>query len=602
MNPWLWTAIGVLAALICWRIICLIWFRPLSIKLFFERVLLMLALRNPETLTTVGILEKFGFHGHNRKLENLSDAYTTKTMELVIRQQKLLRRYKRSALSPENQLSYDLMEWFLQNYLDYDRYRYHDYMVNQMFGVQNTLPNFLASTHPVQNRRDARHYITRLQAVELKFDQVIEYFGIQEKIGILPPRFVLHRVINEMQDFISLPAAKNILCTSFSERLDKTRLSQNERKNFLARAEKAVQEVVYPAYQKLIDACTNQLHQADDRDGVWKLPDGDAFYTFCLQAKTTTRYSPQEVHEIGLSEVERIETEMRAILDREGYRGKSVSDLMLELGMEERFLYPNTEEGRKEALAEYSSILERASGSLDEFFDMRPKAGLKVERVPEYREKTMAGAYYMIPSLDGKRPGIFYANLRDMKEVPKFSMKTLAYHEGIPGHHFQLALAQEAKGIPTFRKFGFYTAYIEGWALYAEKLAREIGFFDDPYSELGYLSSELIRAVRLVVDTGLHSLRWTRAQAIQYMMEHTGNMEESVISEVERYIVMPGQACAYKIGELKITALREKARQALGERFSLPAFHNAILTCGAVPLDILERIVDDYINKQSKQA
>jgi len=330
---------------------------------------------------------------------------------------------------------------------------------------------------------------------------------------------------------------------------------------------------------------------------VWKLPEGNAYYAYCLRSNTTTDLTPAQVHEIGLKEVERIETEMKSILTAVGYAGiQDAPRKLSEFGKEEQFLYPNTDEGRAAALAEYQRILDEMNASLDRFFGLRPKASLKVERIPEFREKTSAGAYYQQGDMSGSRPGVFYANLRDMKEIQKFGMKTLSYHEGIPGHHFQLSIAQELRGVPFFRRLVPFTAYIEGWALYAEKLAREQGFYkDDPYGEMGYLDSELLRAVRLVVDTGIHFKHWTREKAIEYMDAHTASAHESVVSEIERYIVMPGQACAYKIGEIKIVEQREKMKKALGDKFDLRQFHDLVLKNGSMPLILLERAVDDYI-------
>jgi len=295
---------------------------------------------------------------------------------------------------------------------------------------------------------------------------------------------------------------------------------------------------------------------------------------------------------------------MCAIFERLGYGSvENPARKLNELGKEERFLYPNTDEGRSACLAEYQRILDEMNAALDPYFAVRPKAGLKVERVPEFREKTSAGAYYQMGAMGGVRPGVFFANLRDMNEVHKFGMKTLSYHEGIPGHHFQISIAQELKGLPLFRSMLPFTEYAEGWALYAEQLAREMGLYrDDTYSELGCLDSELFRAVRLVVDTGIHFKRWTREQAIEYMSAHAAQELESVVSEVERYIVMPGQACAYKIGMIKILDLRQRAQQALGAGFDLREFHTVILKDGSLPLSILDQIVTEYIEQRQKAA
>ena len=292
---------------------------------------------------------------------------------------------------------------------------------------------------------------------------------------------------------------------------------------------------------------------------------------------------------------------MDAILDRAGHKGRTPSEWIVDLSDDERFLYPNTDEGREQALERYREILVEAEPKLAEIFDVMPKSPVIVKRIPEFKEKTTA-AYYRPPAMDGSRPGAFNAKLYDMGEVQTFGMKTLAYHEGIPGHHFQFALQMEITGVPTFRKVLPFTAYAEGWALYAEYLAGEYGFHDTPYSDLGRLQSEMFRATRLVVDTGIHYKRWTREQAIEYMMSKTGMVEGGVTSEIERYFVQPGQACAYKMGQLEILGLREKARAALGENYDIREYHNLVLLTGSVPLSILEQVVDRYIAERSEGA
>jgi len=295
---------------------------------------------------------------------------------------------------------------------------------------------------------------------------------------------------------------------------------------------------------------------------------------------------------------------MLNILNQEGFADstKTIGEIIQAVNKEERFQFQNNDEGRKEVLARFDEILAEVSGKLDGVFDVRPKAGLEVKRVPEFKEEGSAGAYYNQPAMDGSRGGVFYANLRDVSEVVKFGMKTLAYHEGIPGHHFQIAIQSELESVPIFRTFGLFTAYVEGWALYSEQLAWEIGMYEhDPFGNLGRLQAEMFRAVRLVVDTGIHYKRWTRQEAIDYMVANTGMPTGEVVTEIERYIVMPGQACAYKIGMIKILELREKAKTELGERFNLMEFHNVMLKNGAVPLSILEELIDEYIaNNRAK--
>ncbi len=589
--------------LLLWYLVAFWWGKPWSIRGLYTRTFLRLALKSPELLTMLGILEKIGIHWHNACLSNASVDFETKMLNLIKRDLRILRSYPRQRQDKATLLSTDIMEWFLDDQVRAEPYRFHNYPVNQMFGIQSELPNFMMTVHPVDSQVEAWNYVRRLRRFGVKFDQVMEGLLIREEKGILPPRFVIRRVLDEMSAFIAKPPQENPLYITLQEKLASVKkVSPRQQEKILGAARDAIQQVVYPAYQKFIDYFTALEQKADDNDGIWKLPDGEACYTWCLRSNTTTDYTPAQVHELGLQEVERIENEMRAIFAHLGYTNiSSPTRLLAELAQDERFLYPNTDEGRAQCLADYQRILDEVNLAIEPYFGLRPKASLKVERIPPFREKTAAGAYYQPGDMSGQRPGIFFANLRDMREVPKFGMKTLAYHEGIPGHHFQLSLAMELRGLPFFRRLVPFTAYAEGWALYAERLAREIGMYrDDPYGELGALDSELFRAVRLVVDTGIHYKRWTRAQAIEYMEAHSASAHESVVSEVERYIVMPAQACAYKIGMLKILELRETARQALGPRFDLRRFHDVILGNGSVPLAILERLVNDYVAAEQK--
>ncbi|MGI9550045.1 MAG: DUF885 domain-containing protein, partial [Aurantibacter sp.] len=447
---------------------------------------------------------------------------------------------------------------------------------------------------------------------DTKFDQVLEGLKIREEKGIIPPKFVIQRVLDEMKGFIGEkkadeansgsdadPVRANILYTNLDSKIEEIEdLNDEEKESYKKQAEEQISATVFPAYQKLIDYFEGLNAKATTDDGVWKFPDGEAFYKYQLKQNTTTDLGPEEVHQIGLSEVARIQKEMWDILISEGYTDttKTLGAVVQDLNKEERFLFPNTDEGRKMVLEEYNRILDQINADLDDAFDVRPKSGLEVKRVPEFKQEGTAGAYYEQPAMDGSRGGTFYANLRNVHESVKFGMKTLAYHEGIPGHHFQIAIQGELEGVPIFRTLGLFTAYVEGWALYSEQLAWELGFYEnDPFGNLGRLQAEMFRAVRLVVDTGIHYKKWTREEAIDYMVANTGMTTTEVTTEIERYIVMPGQACAYKIGMMKILELREKAKKALGDRFVLKEFHNVVLKNGAVPLDILGELIDEYI-------
>ncbi len=591
----LYIFLGLFAAFLIYFIVSLIWGKPICINLLYNRVFLAFLTRSPELLTQLGILEGLGINFHNAKLADESEKSYLKMYKLAEKNLRTLKSYNRKHQSPSQLLSTDIAVWFIDDIVRGKEFRHHDYPFNQMFGVQNDLPAFMTTIHPVNNRANARNYIKRLRRFDVKLGQVLDGVKIRESEGIVPPKFVVQKVLEEMRNFVAVKPTANALYTVYKEKIGKLKLSKKQKATLLSDCEKAIREVVYPAYQKLIEYHEHAEKIATKDDGVWKLPHGDKYYAHCLRSNTTTDLSPAQVHEIGLKEVARIEKEMKSILKQLKYPEDDVSGMMLKFSKEKRFQYPDTEAGRKQCLADYQKIIDHVNQNLGDVFDVRPKAGVKVERIPEFREKNSAGAYYMTPSVDGSRPGVFYANLRDMKEVAKWAMKTLAYHEAIPGHHFQLALAQELKGLPFFRKVIPFTAYVEGWALYAEKLAREFGFMGDPYSELGYLQSEIFRAVRLVVDTGIHYKHWTREKAIKYMKEHTGSPDKEVVAEIERYIVMPGQACAYKVGELKIITLRQKAQKALGKKFDIKRFHNAVLQNGSMPLGILERVVGNYI-------
>jgi uncharacterized protein (DUF885 family) len=407
-------------------------------------------------------------------------------------------------------------------------------------------------------------------------------------------------VLDEMNGFVASPLNENILYSSLKEKMaDIETLSQEQQDEFLAKAEARINDDVNRAYQLFIDYFTTLQAKAGNDHGYWHLPDGDRVYANALRFFTTTDMTADEIHNIGLKEVARIQGEMLTILEGEGYDVTlGFTKAMDALAADPSHYYEDSDAGREQILKDYQTILDEIEEGMSEVFRIRPEAGMEVVRIPEFKEKTAPGAYYQQPAIDGSRPGRFFANLYDIKATPKYSMRTLAYHEGIPGHHFQIALAMEIEGMPFIRKMSPFTAYTEGWALYSEYLAWEMGFQDNPLDNLGRLQAELFRAVRLVVDTGIHQKRWTREEAIDYMASNTGMALSDVTSEIERYIVMPGQATSYKVGMLKILELREKAKTALGDKFDLRDFHDVVLKNGVVPLAILEELIDAYIEEK----
>src|SRR5437867_578250 len=600
---WIGAIIAVLAIALGVFLINLICFRPWSLSLFYEKVFAEVVFDHPELLSTLGLVEQFGITGHNGKLDDESPAHQRREFDRWKRDLKQLRKYPPDRQSSSQKLSTHVLDWFLQIQAEGEKWQWHDYPVNQLFGVQNQFPSFMANTHRLLNRKDCDYYVMRLEALPKKFDQTLDGLKVREQKQILPPRFVVEEVLKEMTEFIGKPASENILATSFKTRAAKIeKLSEADRTELQARVESAITSKVYPAYQKLIDYFQAILPKTTTDDGVWKLPDGDAFYAYKLRDNTTTTLKPDEVHELGLREVARIEGEMRAILDANGFAGQPIGRSMEKLAKDPHFLFSNDDKGRADAMAEYTRLITEATERSKQLFLTTPRAKLEVRRVPQFKEATAPGAYYEGAAMDGTRPGVFYANFRDMREVPKWSMPTLAYHEAVPGHHWKISTAQELKGLPQFRKIIPFTAYAEGWALYCEWLAKRVGWYDaDPFGDLGRLQAELFRAVRLVVDTGIHAKRWTREQAIAYMREKTGMGEKEVTAEIERYIVSPAQACAYKVGMLKIQELRAHAEQELGTRFDQREFHDALLKNGALPLEILEEQVNDYIQKKKAE-
>jgi uncharacterized protein (DUF885 family) len=596
-SSWLLLTLVLLAGL---AFVQVWYFKPVTINLFYGKVFAKFGLRSPEMLSYMRILPSW-MDFYSDDLADASLAEEEIGAQMVKENLDTLRRYDRSGLDREAQLSYDVLENFLANQVAGDAFRGYEFPVNQMQGIQSGLPSFMTDAHQVNNVGDARNYIARLDKFPRKFSQVIEGLDHYQAKGIVPPQFTVEKVIKQMQDFRALPAQENTLYVSFKEKLDKLDAKQVDdatRANLLAGVEASIKDHVYPAYQQLIDHFTALLPKAQGNYGAWHLPNGDAYYAWCIRNHTTTDLSAEQIHQIGLTEVARIGAEMDAILRDQGLSEGSIGDRVRQITADPAQLYSDDDAGRKAIIADYQHILDEVNQGLGGAFDIRPKLGVEVRAVPKFSEATAPGAYYSGGAFDGSRPGVFYANLRDVRETPRLGMRTLSYHEGIPGHHFQISIAQELKGVPFFRRVLPFTAYAEGWALYAERLAWELGFEKDPLDNLGRLIGEMMRAVRLVVDTGIHAKHWTREQAIDYMLANTGMGETEVIAEIERYFVNPGQALAYKIGMLKILELRERARSALGDKFDLKAFHNQVLSHGSLPLNLLERVIDDWIAEQ----
>jgi len=554
----------------------------LPIERFFEESFNQLVLRYPETITEEGLTQVFGTD--NDQLNNLSDSYIRETQALEKAILELLRTYDRESLPPEQQVSYDVYEWYLDDLVRGHEFMYYDYPVTHFItGVQNQTTNFFTDIHPVTNMQDAEDYITRLSQVDTKFKQLIEGLKLREDAGVVLPRFVIQWTVGDIRSIANAAPRSTPYYTSFAEKIRQMKgLSDEEQQALLEAAEVEIEASVIPAFKALADTLDQQAAIATSEDGVWKFPNGEAYYQYILSHHTSTDMTPDEIHDLGLQEVDRIQAEMRAIFTELDYpENESLHNLFGRVVADSGELYG------QDIVAGYDAIINEANQKVGAAFDLRPKADVIVIGVPH-------GGYYIGPARDGSRPGAFYAT-QDGSET-QFSMPSLAYHEAIPGHHFQIAIAQELD-LPGFRTAVGSTAYTEGWALYAELLAHELGFYeDDPYGNLGRLQMEIFRAVRLVVDTGIHAKGWTFDQGVEYMQENTGMPPGQVQFEVSRYITWPGQATAYKIGMLKILELRQRAMEQLGDQFDLKEFHNVVLGNGSMALDVLDRVVQDYID------
>ncbi len=522
----------------------------------------------------------------DRQLTPITRAYRADRVIAAKKALAELAKFDRAQLDAEQRISASIIEWSLKGVVDSEPFADFNFIFSQFGGLQVSLVNFLSQTHPIRNKRDIGNYLVRLDLVAAQVDEGIAQSQEAATRGFLMPDFITKSSLGQFERFLGDAPAKNVLVASLEERAAKlTDVTPDERAAFVATAGKIVSEQIMPAFRRAQALLQEQLPRTTSDAGFWRLPGGDQAYANALRRFTTTTMTPEEIHALGLKEVTRIEQTMDGLLQKLGYKDGSIKDRMEQLNTS---LQPAAEpDPRPGLIKRYEEILADALKRSEAVFDVRPKAPCAVKREPPFTEKT-AAAHYNAPARDGSRPGTFWAPLPG----PTFNitgMRTLTYHEAIPGHHFQIALQRETDSLPRYRRDGIFgggSAYSEGWALYAEQLATENNWYEgDIVGQLGQLAAELFRARRLVVDTGLHTKKWTRQQAIDYGIP---------ASEVERYVVFAGQACAYKIGQLKILALRAKARAALGDKFSIKEFHNVVLQSGNMPLAVLEQVLDDW--------
>ncbi len=563
---------------------------------FFERAFQERLALDPALATSLGLRLRYG------EWPDPSERGDLERFELAKRQlAELHTSIDLGEIDDATQLSYRVFESSEERRIARHRWRNHGYAIDKD-GPQVQAPAFLINSHRIETKSDALAYIERLVGLRTYMQQVLERAEQAARAGVLPPKFVFAYVIENAGNVIKGRPfddgpTDSPLFADFKTKIGAITLDEKQREELTAQAAHALLTSVRPAWDSVIAWAKSAEPRATTDDGIWKLPDGGGYYDFLLESFTTTKLTATEIHDIGLREVARLHGEMRGVMHEVGFERDlpAFFDFMRKDG---RFYYPDTPEGQAAWLADATQSIAAIRARLPELFVTLPKAELVVRAVEPFREKSAGKAFYQRPAQDGSRPGVFYANLYRMREMPKYEQEALAFHEGIPGHHLQIAIASEQEALPQFRRSGGYTAYSEGWGLYSERLGKELGFYKDPYSEFGRLALELHRAVRLVVDTGLHARRWSREQTIRYHVENSPTGEDAAIKATERYILNPGQATAYMIGMLKIVELRERAAAALGKDFDVREFHDLVLRTGGVPLTVLESEVLRWIESR----
>ncbi len=555
--------------------------------------------RNPEFAASIG--DKRNYHAWTDR----SYAYRKATFEMMLAGvQTIKANFNIERLDPVTKLSVQLFEQEAMNMQISYQWRLHDFFINQLNGDHVDIPNFLINVHRIDNEKDARDYVSRLEGIEHLFDQDIYNLKQQKNANIAPPLFTYSYVIEDIQKMIEgleLTNEKNILLTDFITKTNALQLDKTVQNELQSKALYVLSISVKGAYKKLLDAIIDWKSIAHHNYGAWSLPQGEAYYQHQLKTHTTTNLTPDEIYTIGLQEVNRLHEEIKKNIPAFKKAPKTLKAFFNYLKTDKQFSYPNTQAGRDILLNNSNAFIKNINTLVPTYFNILPKAPCVVMPVEKFREASAAGAFYEQPSEDGSRPGRFYVNLGNMEAEKTYQLEALVYHEAIPGHHMQIAIAQELTGIPKFRRYNYNNAYVEGWALYAELLGKDMGLYKNSENEVGRLSMELFRAARLVVDVGIHQKKWTVEQATQYMNDNTLNSFTDCKREVERYFLWPGQATSYKIGMMHILSLRKKAQAALGSKFDIKVFHDILLKNGSVPMHILTELIDTWIARANSK-
>ena len=574
------------------------WWKPVGVNNYINKATLVLAFESPELITQLGMIDNTPLDFHSGKLADYTAEGEKESLKKLYELRAGLDKYGPDGLEGQELLSWQILAFFFDDLIRQEEFEYGDYPINQISGVTVNTPSFLTDAHVIKNEKSVKRYISRLNDFGRVLDEVKTRVEEHRDNGVVAPDFIIEKALIGMRAFIADGAEQNPLVTTLPAKLNAIEgLSEEKKAEYIAAATLAVETEIIPGYEAMIALHEELLETANHDAGIWRIPEGDKIYEAALESFTTTDYTADEIHNIGVSEVARIEAEMNAILLDQGLTEGSVSERVKQLMTDPTHLFPNTDEGRQQMLDYLVELNEEVLAIADQYFITLPPQPLEIVRVPEFAQDSAPGGYYSPPALDGSRPGRFYINLKDTADNPRWTLPTLLYHEAAPGHHFQLSRAQLIEGVPYIRKIFPFSAYAEGWALYVERIAKtDMGMYDDdPLGDLGRLQAEMFRAVRLVVDTGLHHKKWSREQAIAYMIEKTGYTEAEVTREIERYVVWPGQATAYKTGQLAFLKMRADAEAALGDEFDLREYHEMLLKDGAMPLGILEGVVDDWV-------
>ena len=578
----------------------LFYMKPVSIDHYLGKEIIKDLTSSPEYMTYLGIFDDLDWlTGHNSKISIPEYDDIAEDLNSEKRKLDILTRYNDKALSPLQQTTKQIAIFDTKNNIkELEDFPLHYYPLNQIGGAHLNAIEFLSDMHQIDSYIDAKNYIQRASLFDESFEGLLTILEKQAEENIYAPDFVYVHVINQLDELMNHDLQNHPLYSQFVNKISKTDISEENQIALAKELEEVINNHVTRGFGLLKDFMVKTQKFANTNDGIWSLPNGDEYYQLQIRSYTTTDYTANEIHEMGVNEVKRISNRMGEILKNLGYdtENKSVGQIMNDLNEDPKFLYADTPDRKDIVVADYTAMVKEAQKVMVDYFVTMPKADVIVKAVPEYSEQTAAGGYYQSPALDGSRPGVFYANLYDIKQTPTYSMRTLAYHEATPGHHHQIAHSLENESLTLYRRFGYRTsAFSEGWALYSEQLALEAGLASNKYDELGILQSELFRAVRLVVDTGMHHKKWSREKAMDYMKSKTGMSDTEVRVEIERYLVWPGQALSYKVGMIKMLELRNKAMSDLGSKFDIKKFHSAVLDHGIPPLFIVEQKIDEMI-------